>query len=495
MLILLLGHAVLSALVLVARVLEPEVRDKAVRAVCAVGAGLGIALFLTRRSSEVWRTTLIEPDSAALAGIAVAVAWVIAAVLLDEDDRWRAASLVGIAGSGLAVFAATQWVVPALLFWSVTSLAVAGLVAGLERRSEVWIAFVLSDLCFAAGIVGYVLDDGSWRLPSPAPGRAFWFLLAAVILRAGVIPRFGMWRALGTPAAAALPLLAGGALVLTAGPAGRAEPWAAVALLAVAIAQAAWGSVRKVLAPGDFAGWPTAVALALIYVAPGVAALVGAAALLAVGALALWPISSGRAQPERGLVLTLAPLTAGFGAVVFAATRAFEASTAIDISLDSVPWIAVSALIPLVMAAGALLGARVGREQVAPAPDIWPVVATWLIVAGTVVLGLVPGSLELPDDVVGTQRSFLILLLVALVAGGAAGWLWNLRHPDHRRSPAPEPVALAVGARTGREARALRGPGATLVERMLVLVALVLGVATLGAVGWLTYEGLSQGFL
>jgi hypothetical protein len=268
-----------------------------------------------------------------------------------------------------------------------------------------------------------------------------------------------------------------------------------VGLLVLALAQAVWGSIRKALAPADFAGWPACVGLALVFASPAVAPLAGAAALLAVGALALWPLASGRAQPERGLVLTLAPLTAAFGAVVFVARRAFDLATSAEEVEIQVPWIAVAALLPLVMAAGALLGARVGRERSEHLDDLGPVIATWVFVAGTIALGLAPGALELPDDVVGTQGSFLALLSIAVAVGAIAGWLWTLRHPDHRRWPIPEPAALPVGPRTGAEARALRGLKPPLVERLVGLVALALAVATFAAVGWMTYEGLSQGFL
>jgi cytochrome bd-type quinol oxidase subunit 2 len=170
--------------------------------------------------------------------------------------------------------------------------------------------------------------------------------------------------------------------------------------------------------------------------------------------IAVWPLASGHAQPERGLLLTLAPPTAIFGAIVYAATHAFDVSTTIDASLESAPWIAVTALIPLVMASGVLLAARVGRERAIAHRHVWPVGATWLFVLGSVGIGFIPGALELPDDVVGTQRSFLTLLGVAAVIGAIAGWLWNLRHPDHRRAPAPEPVVRAVGPPTRREALA-----------------------------------------
>lgn len=485
----------MGGVAVVARFLPPKIRDVVVRALCVAGAGLGIGLFLERRSGDAWRTTLIQPEAAVLSGIAAAVAWVIAAVLLDEDDRWRAATLVGAGSSALVLFATTRWIVPALLFWSLTSLAAGALAFSLRAPAETWMGIVLADLCFAAGMISHVLDGDSWELPATVPDRAFWFLLAAAILRVGAIPRFGIWRSLGSPAAAALPLLVGGGLVLAAGPAGRAEPWAAVGLLVLALAQSVWGSLRPDLAVADLAGWPSSVALALIFVAPPVAELAGTAALLAVGVLAVWPIASGRAQPERGLLLTLAPPTAIFGAIVYAATHAFEVSTALDASLESAPWIAVTALIPLVMASGVLLAARVGRERSVSATHPWPIGATWLFVAASIAIGFIPGALELPDDVIGTQRSFLILLAVAVAVGGLAGWLWNLRHPDHRRAPAPEPSVAPVGPPTSREARAYRRSGVPLVEKVVGILALALALATFVAVGWITYEGLSQGFL
>jgi hypothetical protein len=493
--ILLWGHAGLSVLVVVARFLAPEIRDKVVRVLCAAGAGVGIALFLARRSGDTWRSVVIEPETAVLAGVAVAVAWVIAAVLLDEDDRWRAAALVGAGSTALVLFATTTWIVPALLFWALTSLVAGAIALTLRAPAEMWIGIVFSDLCFAAGMIGHVLDSDAWELPSPVAGRAFWFLLAAAILRVGAVPRFGLWRSLGSSAAVALPLLAGGGLVLAAGPAGRVEPWAAVGLLVLALAQAVWGALRQRLEVANIAGWPSAIALALIYVAPAVAELAGTAALLALGCLVLWPIASGHAQPERGLLLTLVPPTAVFGAIVYVATRAFDVSTTLDASLESAPWIAVTALIPLVMASGVLLAARVGRERAAEVRHAWPVGATRLFVAASVAIGFVPGALELPDDVIGSQRSFLTLMAVALGVAALAGWAWNLRHPDHRRAPVPEPTVSPVAPPTSRDARAFRSTDVPLVERVLGIVALALALATFVAIGWITYEGLSQGFL
>ena len=493
--ILLWGHAALAVFAIGARFLAPDVRDKVIRVLCGLGAIAGVALFFERRSGDAWRTTVIEPNAAAVAGIAVAVAWVMAAVLIDEEDRWRAASLVGAGATGLALFATTQWIVPALLFWVVTSLAAGALAWSIRSPAQVWVGIVLSDLCLAAGLIGHVLENDEWRLPTPLPDGAFWFVLAAAILRVGAVPRYGIWRALGSAGSPMLPLLVGGGLVLAAGPVARAEPWAAVGLLILALAQGIWGSLRRDLAVSDMAGWPSAIALALIFVAPGVAALAGAGAILSVGVLALWPLASGNAQPERGLLLTLAPPTAIFGAIVFAATRAFDISTTLDASLESAPWIAVTALIPLVMASGALLAARVGRERNVVHRDMWAVGATWLFVAGSIAIGAVPGALELPDEVMGSQRSFLTLLGVALVVGVASGWLWNLRHPDHRRAPAPEPSVLPVGPPTSVEAWGYRRSGDSMLERIGALVALALGLATIAAIGWVTYEGLSQGFL
>jgi hypothetical protein len=490
------GQGAVSVAVLLARFLPDRWRGWFVRAACGVGVGFGLALFLERRSGDAWRTTLIEPTAAALAGIASAAAWVVAAALVDEEDRWRAASLVGLGGSALALFAAARWTVPALLFWSLTSLVAGALAFHSGRRAELWIGLVLSDLCFTAGLIGHVVDTDTWGLPNPAPGRAFWLLLAAAVLRVGVVPRFGLWKAVGTPAAAALPLLVGGGFIVVAGPGGRPEAWAAVGLLVAGLVQAVWGAVQSRLAPADFAGWAPSVCLALLFIEPRVGALAGAAAILSVAALGVWPWTSGAAQPERGLLLTLAPPMAGFGALVASAREAFGAATESESLAVQIPSTVIAALIPLVMAAGALLGARIGRERSSGSLDPWPLAATWLLVAASVALGVTPEALELPDDVVGTQQTFLVLSLVALAAGAVAGWLWSLRHPDHSRAPKPEPLATVVGPRTSNDAVTYQPEGGTsLVERMLTLVALVLAVAVFTSVGWVTYEGLSQGFL
>jgi hypothetical protein len=490
------GQGAVSVAVLLGRFLPDRWRGLFVRVMCGIGVGFGLALFLERRSGDAWRTTLLEPTTAALAGVASAAAWVVAAALVDEDDRWRAASLVGLGGSALALFASARWTVPALLFWSLTSVVAGALAFRSARRSELWLGLVLSDLCFAAGMIGHVIDTDTWGLPTPAPDRAFWFLLAAAVLRVGVVPRYGLWKAVGSPAAAALPLLVGSGFIVVAGPGGRPEAWAAVGLLLAGLVQAVWGAVQARLAPADFAGWAPAVCLALLYVDPRVGALAGAAAILSVAALGVWPWTSGAAQPERGLLVTLAPPMAAFGALVAAAREAFGSATGSDSLAVQIPSTVIAALIPLVMAAGALLGARIGRERSSGSLDPWPLAATWLLVASSVALGVTPGALELPDEVVGTQQTFLVLSLVALATGGVAGWLWTLRHPDHRRAPTPEPLATPVVPPTSNEVVAYRTAADTsLVERMLTLVALVLAVAVFTSVGWVTFEGLSQGFL
>ena len=453
---------------------------------CLIGVGFGVALLLARHSTEEWRTTALDPATATVAGIATAGAW-LATISIGRDERWRTGALVGAGATGLALFSAAQWTVPALLFWVTTSLAMGILAFRARQPGSVWLGIVASDVCLAAALVTHVLDTDGWRLPSPAPDRAFWLVLAAVVIRAGVVPRYGIWRMLGTSAAPGLPLLVGGAMVLAAGLGGRTEPWAAAGLALVALAQALWGLFAKRLAVELFAGWPAALSLAFVFAAPESAAVAGATAALGVTVVVLWPLSSGRAQVERGFALSFAPLTAGFGALILSTTRAFgKATTNLQIA-EAIPWVVVASLLPVTLVAGALLAARIGREGDARTWDPSAVLSTWAVVAASIGIGVYPGMLELPDDVLGSSRGALLLLLGALAAGGAAGTVvWMRLHEGGVRPlpGAPEPpLTIDHPARASLLGRALAG------------ATVALAVATAGTVGWVTYEGLRQGFL
>ncbi|MGH2790457.1 MAG: hypothetical protein ACRDJ0_05680, partial [Actinomycetota bacterium] len=113
--------------------------------------------------------------------------------------------------------------------------------------------------------------------------------------------------------------------------------------------------------------------------------------------------------------------------------------------------------------------------------------AVWALVAIGLIIGMLPAAvLGSGDDIVGDSSSVLVLQCVAVGLGGAAALMaW-------RKTPAREPepdarLQVDVGSLTYSDDRGD--------------VAVVLGLAglialgTLGAVGYLTFEGLSYGFL
>jgi hypothetical protein len=474
--LLLLGPAILGVVCLGVSVLGPKTRARVIAAVSALGIAGGISLAWFVRAGG-WRTTALEPAPAlATAGLAVAGAWVLVVILDRERGRWDVAALVGVASTGLLLFAANQWMVPGLLFWLCSSSALVALAAGAGGRAWVWVAVLLSDGAIVGGLaMGHSLTE-RWTMPEPAASAAaLYWLAGAAIVRAGLIPRVGVWHTLESNAAPALPLLVGGSFVLLARPAGGSDPWVALGVLvlgAVVGATVVGGKRGGVSAAG---AWFVGLMLGAAIIAPRAADTAGIAAVLVVVVVALWPHSHVRGRSVRGLLLAAVPTTVGFGAVATGAAVAFERAAPIGAD-GSASWALVAAVLPVIVGIGVALGVRVatqgGPDTLEPAATI----GTWCVGAASLGIGI-----GVSADVPGLSGGATALLAVAVLAGATIA-LVVARRADPRVSPGAE-FGLGLVGLGPRFELALTGVAA------LVAALVVAGAATL------TIQGLRVGFL
>lgn len=475
--VLLLGHAVLGALLLVAARTGAATRRRAIEGAAAAGTGLALALAgAGAAGGRGWRSVALEPATAVPAALAVAGAWILTGALGARGARVELAALTGAASSGLVLAATGRFVVPALLFWLCSSAALAAL-CGFGGARGAWPALALSDAAVCAAAVTYVVSEDSWSFGGGAEGPVLWALALAAAVR-GATYLSGPAAAAGSEASAAAPLMAGGAVALVVR-AGGPAPWAAVIVLALAAL-----GLGRVLWKGQattriVAGWPVAMAVAACFAAPAQAPLAGAVAALGVTAAALMPFTGTRGGFERGLLVAAVPLTAGFGVVAAAATTSFERATEASTALSSAPWTAVAALLPVALAGGVVLGARAarttGRELVPEA-----VLATWTLLLLSVLAGLAPGALGGGDTGLGDSGGSTALFLVALAAGVAA--VLAMRRWDVTVDPPGETLPALPLAED-----ALPPP--------LVWAGAFVAAGTIATAGWLTVWGLRVGFL
>jgi hypothetical protein len=472
-----LGHAVIGAALLAFTPAGTSGRRRAIEAGAAAGAGLGVALIgAGAAGGRAWRSVAFDPETAVPAGFAIACAWVLVGAVGARAGRIEDAALTGVAASGLALAATGRYVVPALLFWLCSSIALAAL-AGAGGARRVWPGLALSDALVCAAAVAFVERGGEWTIGGGGGDLVFWLLAAGAAAR-GAVYLTGPGAAAGTNAAAAAPLLAGGAVALAVR-AGRPDPWAALAVLGCAGAALGVALWKGGFTARHLAAWPAGLALAIAFVTPGHAPLVGAVAALAVTAAALMPFTGDRAGFERGVLVAAVPLTAGFGVVVAGATASFGRATDAATSLESAPWTAVAALLPAALAGGVVLGARAARTV---ARDLVPeaVLATWALLAAAVVVGLAPGLVGGSDAALGATGGVALLGLVALAGGmGAslAAGRWGVVLQTEL-APAVAPP-----------------PGPESLVPPLVWASAAAGAATAVAAAWLTVAGLRVGFL
>jgi hypothetical protein len=482
--VLYLGHAVIGLALLATRPLKRELRSAAVLAGSALGALLGAALYFVRDSDAVWRTTEVEAPTAALLAVAIACAWILFGALDQGAGRADKGCLIGVACSGLALFATNEWLVPASLYWVASSLALVSLTRGTRDAAPARLAVLVSDVATIVALTAHSLEQETWRIPGEIEGWPYWVLLAAVAVRAGALPQFGVWAALPSPAGACgLPLLVAGGFVLLLGPAAGPQVAAGLALLLLALASCFWALMSKELLLTAVAAWPVSLTLGVALISTDAVTRAGIAAALAVTAVALWPHCLGRAEAERGLLLAFVPATAGFGVIVAGALEAFERATETTSVIESAPWAAAAALLPAALASGVALGARLGRRLEPMNHEVLPLAASWIVVGLSVSIGLLPeGFVDLETGAGSTART-VWLHLAALAAGIGAAFLFAGRSDTVIPRRAEGRLRMDVVAAKPSFAAPLAWFSAAL------------GLVAVGGVLWLTYEGLRVGFL
>jgi hypothetical protein len=222
--------------------------------------------------------------------------------------------------------------------------------------------------------------------------------------------------------------------------------------------------------------------LAAVSISPATAGRAGLAACLAVAIVAAWPSSAGRARMPRGLGMAFLPPFVGFGVVLSAAIAAFDRAADAPTSLDSAPWTAAAAILPVALAGGVVLGLHATLQSRAASRELAPAIATWILAGAALVAGFVePGASDQPGRV-------RLLYAIAAAIGVAAVYVSLRRRHEEEIGPIEE------------------GPGAPLFDPGLVTfsrradtaltwAAATLVVAAAAGVGWLTFEGLKTGFL
>ena len=462
---LVLGHVALGLLGLIAGFLPGSSRV-VLRVLAIGGAALALVTLANPSGLDAWRT--LEPAEPVVAIVAVGtlVAWIVAAARPVREVL----ALVGVAASGLFLFATGAWIAPALAFWLCSSIAL----AAAHRDGAWWISLALSDLALVAATVPEAVTNAAWAFPDAPGSWQHWAIAAAVVARSGALLHVGAWRLTGNDAAPVVPLALTSALVIAARLGGRPEPWLAAALLAAGFGLALMVLLRgpSIVAIGT---WVSTVFASLVIAHPGAAAASAWAGVVATGVVSLWPFARGRGAMSRAAALALVPPSPAFAAIALVAAAAFVRSTG-GAGTDRFAWAAVAALLPLVLASAVAVGARAAQTARSDDFEPAPVIATWALVVVTLAVGIF-GS-YLPGSSVG-ERSDTALFAVAAVVGGFGA----LRARGPRPAATQPPPAIGIASF-----------GRTLTVMLTVLSALGGAVACAG-VGWLLLEGLQVGFL
>ncbi|MDQ4058867.1 MAG: hypothetical protein M3124_07060, partial [Actinomycetota bacterium] len=228
-------HTALALVLIVAIGLPAGLRRGFTIGAAALGSAAGVAVALLGSADLAWRTTTLSSPRAVIVGAAVASAWALVGVV-EQARKPPVGALVGIASSALLVASLNDWVVPALLFWLASSVALVALVSIGGARSGAILAIVGSDLLLVGSFSLAALDGRVWTIPGSLSGLSLGLGVAAFVVRSGALPRVGGWETIDSPAVPALPLLLGGSLALAGVPLSGSGPWVAVGALASAVA-------------------------------------------------------------------------------------------------------------------------------------------------------------------------------------------------------------------------------------------------------------------
>ena len=492
--VLLVAHAGLGALAIAASFLPPKWERRALVTLCLLGAGTGVAVAVLGVLGETWRSLELG-DTAVITGAASSVAWLVTSVTAAPRGRAVACSLVGIGCTALIISASALWLVPMLLFWVCSSLAIAVLAGVGKGGTTAWSALFLSDALLVGGLLVHWLDERTWTMPTELDGWSLYLVLGAAAVRGGALPVIGVWGAMRGTSAPVAPLLAGGSFVLATIALGPGDPWAGAAFFAIAIGSAAWGLWGgKSMLPASGAAAMSLLLGAAIVAPPGLVA--GAlAAVLAAGAIDLWGRAGALGGAEKSLALTALPPWIGFIAIATAMGAAVDGlATAQDV-VDKVPWTFVVVLLPGALAAGTVVAAR-SVLTLHRAEPWWPALKEFrtdafalLLSRALVVAGLAGGMV--PGEWLGIDAGYAewaprrtILFGAALALGVASAVLFGKKMSTSPAHYPLEPAWITFEPQSGSiAARALAG------------VSLVLAVASIATVAWFTFEGLRLGFL
>ncbi len=474
--LLFLSHAALAALALLSAGADEDARSRFLRGLALAGALIGSLLFFANPLlGDEWRTVELAPSGTRLAAMAVTAAWALVAAAEGSTGtgRWDVAALTGVGATALMLFATNQWLVPALLFAGITTLSVALL---LDAGSVARVVVTVAGLTLGGAFAWIVLARETWVLLMPAPGAQLWVAVAAAAAFAVVPILVPPDQRSALPVT---PLTLGVAFAILASVARGAGPILSLILIVGGLAAAARVLLRSDASQRVILMWVVLVTFGLGALAsnPYVTTRAGIAGILGASVVALWPLSLGRAQIERGFLIAFVALTAGFNAVAAAAAFAFDQGTSMADVLEAGPWAAITALLPVVLAAGVVLGASVGRN---PEPeDFSPsaVIASWALVSLTVVVGLFPFV-----DTRGTDTTRGVTLYVLAVVAGALAT---------RYARGLGGGAGPTGERRRFAATALKEPW----PHAARLTSLVCGGAAALVALALTFYGLRMGFL
>lgn len=477
---LVLAHALIGVLAVLSARVEESARGRLAQGLAVAGGIAGLVLFFgASRFFDSWRTLDVTSSGARIAGASAAAAWIVVAVTERSrgGGRWDVVACTGVASTALCMYALNGWVIPALIFAGIAASAI-GLV---RRRIDVVIGLVaLGSALLGGALIWETMQSARWELPSPLSGGRIWLAAAAAIAFAVA----AVTSESSDRPDPSTPLTLGLAFVTVASTARGTGPVVALVALGAALFAVVRTLTRESVSQRLVMVWVVAVTLSLATLTANlyVTTRAAIAGILAASVLRLWPLSLGRAQIERGILVAFVAVTAGFNAIAAAAAYSFARSTAIERVLDAAPWAAVSALLPLTLAGGVVLGASVGRNSEAEDYTRSGVLGSWALVALSVAVGVSP--------YVGAGQDAGLagpgLYVVALAAGlGAARY------------------SRALGAPPGPSAAAALEPRSRFLDTPVTLpwpapagvATLVLAVLTAVVILAATFQGLRVGFL
>ncbi|HET7483271.1 MAG TPA: hypothetical protein VFK89_10460 [Actinomycetota bacterium] len=468
-----LANAVLALGAALSAGATTSARSRYLQGVAVGGIVVAALFFFAPGVGDTWRTTRLSAMDARLVGITTGCAWLVfaAAEARRRDGRWDVAVLVGVAATSVAFIGGSRWSVPWLVLWVPGALAV--VLAWSARTARLLIAAGTASI--TAGLALSASASDSWALPVPADGMKL-ALVAAGAVAIVVAATLGGDAARGGAGAAMTPIAVGAAFIVLGGPGRAAGPFASLIVVVAALVCGVVDLLRGASTARWIRPWIVGVmtAAALLAFDPYLISRAGATAILGATALELWPESLGRAQIERGALVALLALTAGFNAIASAALISFRHAIDAAVLWRAGPWSAVTALLPATLAMGLVIGSRVARSREEEAYSVAGVIATWTVFVVAVLIGVFPFGAR------GT--SGVTLYAVAAIAGIAAT----------RVLPRPNVVPELVG-RVDVDLRPFAPPRA--IDRGAgVAAAVVLAAAVLAVLGF-AYEGLRVGFL